>query len=170
MKPNGSSLWILTDRMFQFASNLKYIKHVHPLRPRTGTLVLAGGTGSLKKESTLHLYNWLGGEFDFVYTLLEESESYAAYEGVLPSNVYALNHSVLRLGETGALVSGNRLSSLTVDVAVFSGYPRRQQVPYAPVNVFQRGVEWTAKNGVVCLANDARHLLFDPARVVRPLS
>lgn len=152
---------------FQFASNLKHSRKTHPLRPSAETLVLAGGTGSLKKESTLHLYNWVASEFDDVYTLLEEDESYAAFDGVLPANVHVLNHGTHRIGLHGALISGTRLSSASVDVAVFTGYPRRQQVEYAPMNLFQRGVDASWKNGVVCLANDAKHLLFDPARVAR---
>lgn len=150
---------------FQFASNLKYAKHPHPLRPRVETLILAGGTGSLKKESTLHLYNWVAREFDIVYTLLDESESYSAYSGVFPKNVHVLNHGVHRIGN--ALITGNRMSNAVVDIAVFPGYARRQQVQYAPMNIFQRGVDATGKNGVVCLANDAKHLFFDPARVAR---
>lgn len=150
---------------FQFASNLKHVKHPHPLRPSTETLILAGGTGSLKKESTLHLYNWVGREFDYVYTLLDDDESYAAYDGLLPKNVRVLNHGTHRIGS--ALITGNRMSSAVVDIAVFQGYPRRQQVEYAQMNIFQRGVDATGKNGVVCLANDAKHLLFDPARVAR---
>jgi hypothetical protein len=148
--------------LFQYASNLRYSKSARPLLPTADTLILAGGTGSLKRESTFHLYNWVGREFDFVYTLLDEPDE---YEGVLPANVHALNHGVHRFGTSGALITGNRLSNARVDIAVFSGYPRHQQVPYAPVNVFQRGVEAAVKNRVVCLANDAKHPFFDPARV-----
>lgn len=152
---------------FQYASNLKHIKHPHPLRPQAEILVLAGGTGSLKKEETHHLYNWLAREFDIVYTLLDESEAYTAYSGVFPKNVHVLNHGVHRIGTSNALITGNRMSNAVVDIAVFPGYPRRQQVEYAPMNIFQRGMDSTRKNGVLCLANDAKHLLFDSARVAR---
>jgi hypothetical protein len=152
---------------FQFASNLKLLKSPTPLRPQTEILILAGGTGSLKKATTLHLYNWLASEFDSVYTLLEESDAYTACNGVLPSNVHVLNHTVHRIEPFNVLITGNRHSGSVVDIGVFTGYPHRQQVNYARVNVFQRGAISAVENGVACLANDAKHLLFDPARVAR---
>ena len=157
----------LVRATFQFASNLKVLKTPTPLRPTTEILILAGGTGSLKKESTLHLYNWLAGEFESVYTLLDEADSYTAYDGVLPSNIHVLNHTVHRIGQGSALITGNRLSSSSVDIGVFPGYAHRQQINYARINLFQRGVGSAVENGVACLANDAKHPLFDPARVAR---
>ncbi len=155
MAPRVSSI-------FQFASNLKSCKQFPPLRPRTGLLVLAGGSGSLKREATHHLYNWVSAEFDHVYTLLNPDEVYSA-RGVLPANVHPLNVGVHRLG--GLLITGDRFQTECADVGVFHGYPRKQQVNYAHINVFQNGMDWTGKNGVLCLANDAKHELFDDARV-----
>jgi hypothetical protein len=147
---------------FQIASNLNSRLLI---RPNAESLVLAGGTGSLKRESTLHFYNWVAREFDNVYTLLNDNEAYDVYELVLPSNVHVLNQGVHRIGTS--LITGQSHSTPNcVDIRVFRGYPRCQQVEYAPISIFQRGVDWSQKNKVLCLANDARHLLFDPTRVV----
>lgn len=150
--------------MFQYASYLKVRPLSRPLTPKSGVLVLAGGTGRLTQETTYTLYDWLAREFDFVYTLMHPDD-FAHADSCLPLNIHALNRSVVPLGRTSAMVTGDRMKTLYANVAVFNGYARHQSVDYCAVNIFQKGVEHTVKNGVVCLANDARHPAFDAARV-----
>lgn len=146
--------------MFQYASYLKVRPLSMPLRPRANVLVLAGSTGRLTQEKTLQMYEWLSHEFDFVHTLMHPDDVSHA-DTLLPSNISPLNVDVLPLGATRIMITGNRAKTMYANIAVFNGYARHQSVEYAAVNIFQKGVEHTRKNGVVCLANDARHSLFD---------
>lgn len=150
--------------MFQYASYLKVRPLSMPLQPKAGTLVLAGSTGRLTVEKTLKLYDWLSREFDFVYTMMHPDDVSRA-ETMVPANIYPLNVDVLPMGSSRQMITGNRLKTLYANLAVFNGYARHQSVDYAAVNIFQKGVEQTGKNGVVCLANDARHSSFDAGRV-----
>jgi hypothetical protein len=150
--------------MFQYASYLKVRPLSMPLRPRSDVLVLAGGTGRLTHEKTLHMYEWVAREFTYVYTLMHPDDVPRA-ESMLPPNVYPLNLELYSMGRTRRVITGNRSNAMYVNILVLNGYARHQSVDYAAVNIFQKGVEHTGKNGVVCLANDARHPAFDAGRV-----